>query len=428
MVKAGKAVVYSADGKEELPSDWTGVAQGAAGMTKWWLIGQSGGERSLNALQAKTYAEALEEAKSINVDAPIAGVEPTPEPQAEPAPPPKEPKKPELYAREQPDGRYRLAWDTNGNQVSPPYATKEEAESALAAFKAGGSDLSKPFAMPSDYKATRPEALRSITSLGNLLGKSQLAAVKSLMSGEEAQFFIDKMVELDHIAQTMPKSYEQDGKGDQAIAYQHYFRGGSDWYITEADKGADDDGPNDKNTQAFGFTVLNGDVENAEMGYINIRELTSFNVELDFHWTPKTIGEIKKSLGIGEPEPEQTAEVTPEPTPEPTPAPAPAEPVAEVVPEPVATPANDPPPANDAPVTNEAALATLNSSAESSAADADVSWLRSVIAGDAVLSGKETVSQLKGIAKNRPDLAGLVKEATAAYSARVIARARQLAA
>ncbi|MBR8534438.1 strawberry notch family protein [Carboxylicivirga sediminis] len=59
----------------------------------------------------------------------------------------------------------------------------------------------------------------------------------------------------------------------------HYFYGGSDWYITEWD-GKD---------MFYGYTILNGDMQNAEFGYISREELTSLymgplkgGVELDF--------------------------------------------------------------------------------------------------------------------------------------------------
>jgi hypothetical protein len=84
----------------------------------------------------------------------------------------------------------------------------------------------------------------------------------------------------------MPVSYEQDGKGEEATAFLHYFSAGSDWYISEkdADGGVD---------QAFGLAILNGDTDNAELGYISIRELVANGVELDLHFTPATLGSLK---------------------------------------------------------------------------------------------------------------------------------------
>jgi hypothetical protein len=144
--------------------------------------------------------------------------------------------------------------------------------------------------------ATKLDAGNAMSRLGNHLGMSQRKAVGAAMRGEERQYFYDKMVELDETVRNMPVTYSQDGKGDAAVAYLHYFTGSSDWYITERDKGDPDDSPEQANSQAFGFAVLNGDTENAELGYINIGELTRHGAELDFHWSPKTLGEIKKGL------------------------------------------------------------------------------------------------------------------------------------
>ena len=44
-------------------------------------------------------------------------------------------------------------------------------------------------------------------------------------NGDEADFFLSKLIDLAQQIDTMPKTYEQDGKGDQATAYLHYFLG-----------------------------------------------------------------------------------------------------------------------------------------------------------------------------------------------------------
>jgi hypothetical protein len=117
----------------------------------------------------------------------------------------------------------------------------------------------------------------------------QLQAMKAGARGEEKAYFQGKIVEMGTRIATMPKTYEQDGKGDKATVSLHYFQGSSDWYILEKDISASEDG----NFQAFGFAVLNGDRQNAELGYINIDELTRQNVELDLHFEPTTLGVIK---------------------------------------------------------------------------------------------------------------------------------------
>lgn len=84
----------------------------------------------------------------------------------------------------------------------------------------------------------------------------------------------------------MPKSYETDGQGKNAIAYLHYFKGGTHVFITEKDK-------EDEQLQAYGLTVLNRDWIYAEMGYVSIDELKKHDFELDLFWTPVSIKEIR---------------------------------------------------------------------------------------------------------------------------------------
>ena len=81
---------------------------------------------------------------------------------------------------------------------------------------------------------TMLNAVRALKALDGFIGPSQLHCVANAMRGEEKQFFFDKMVELAQTVSTMPKTYEQDGKGEEAIAYLHYFAGGqANWWITE---------------------------------------------------------------------------------------------------------------------------------------------------------------------------------------------------
>ena len=82
-----------------------------------------------------------------------------------------------------------------------------------------------------------------------------------------------------------------DGKGGQAVAHLHYFMGGCDWFIFEKDVEGGVD-------QAYGYAILNGDLHNAELGYISIAELVAAGVELDLHFTPKTFEEIQRERGI----------------------------------------------------------------------------------------------------------------------------------
>ena len=116
------------------------------------------------------------------------------------------------------------------------------------------------------------------------VSERQLISIAVGAVGEEAQFFIDKGHEMAEIFKTMPKTYEQDGKGDDAIVYLHYFRGGADMYITERDM-------EDEQLQAFGLADLG--MGYPELGYISIEELIENGFEIDLYWTPKTLAEVK---------------------------------------------------------------------------------------------------------------------------------------
>ena len=118
------------------------------------------------------------------------------------------------------------------------------------------------------------------------ISKNQLSVIRSNCKGEEGGYFKAIIEDLEAKISTMPKTYETDVQGDDAIATLHYFLGSSDWYIVERDQEEDQ-------FQAFGFTCLNGDRQNAEFGYINIEELIQSGVELDLYYKPETIGTIK---------------------------------------------------------------------------------------------------------------------------------------
>lgn len=126
----------------------------------------------------------------------------------------------------------------------------------------------------------RPE----LNILNQFVPGRQISTISKNVDGEEGNFFIDKIIELSNTFQTMPKSYEQDGKGDQAVAYLHYFSSGCDWWITERDQ-------EDEQHQAFGLVDLG---YGKELGYISLIELGTIGaIELDLYWTPTTIGTIK---------------------------------------------------------------------------------------------------------------------------------------
>jgi hypothetical protein len=156
----------------------------------------------------------------------------------------------------------------------------------------------------------RMDALKVLTDTGmnRWMSEAQNKAVIAGLMGEEWQFFADKMKELAGVIATMPKTYDQDGKGDEAVAHLHYFRGAGDWYITEKDM----EGTGTE--QAFGLADLYGD--GGELGYISIIELAEAGVELDFHFKPKTIGQIRGGAsGASEEQQQEPGDGNPDATP-----------------------------------------------------------------------------------------------------------------
>lgn len=138
------------------------------------------------------------------------------------------------------------------------------------------------------------------------LGIHQASAVESyIRSGEERDFFIEKMLELEATIEAMPQTRQADGQGDDAIVHLHYFSGGYDAWIVEKDIGDPEDSPDEFQWQMFGcarFAHMPGD---ASLGYICLPEIRKGGVELDFHWTPKPLSEVKAEFEPREnPEPE----------------------------------------------------------------------------------------------------------------------------
>lgn len=116
---------------------------------------------------------------------------------------------------------------------------------------------------------------------------NQLVIIRECLEGEEREFFVKKMDEMKAVIEKMPVTYSQSESGDEAVAYLHYFYGKCDWYITEKDM------EGDGTVQAYGMADLG---YGPECGYISIQEITQSGiyVELDLHWEPKTLAEIKK--------------------------------------------------------------------------------------------------------------------------------------
>lgn len=87
----------------------------------------------------------------------------------------------------------------------------------------------------------------------------------------------------------MPRLYDTENTPwEQKVIYEHFFIGGSDWYVAEYD-------PNDR--LLFGYAVLNQDYQNSEWGYFSLDELKDVRVQgieidRDLHWHEQPAGSI----------------------------------------------------------------------------------------------------------------------------------------
>jgi len=133
---------------------------------------------------------------------------------------------------------------------------------------------------------TENTAYHTINKLRNFLSRTQYLVLRELARGSEAKFFTERLSVIEATIEKMPVTYDQDGKGDAAIAHLHYFIGGSDFYIIEKDVEGEVE-------QATGYASINGG--DFELGYISIREIVEAGAELDLHWTPAPISQVTQS-------------------------------------------------------------------------------------------------------------------------------------
>lgn len=127
----------------------------------------------------------------------------------------------------------------------------------------------------------------ALDALEGFIGLGQLRAMVAGCRGEEGDYFRAKLVEMGERVAAMPKTYEQEGKGDEAVVSLHYFVGGADWYITERDVNPDGAGQ----IQAFGLADLFQD--GGELGYISLPEIIACGAELDLHFEPRTLAAVR---------------------------------------------------------------------------------------------------------------------------------------
>jgi DNA repair protein RadC len=117
----------------------------------------------------------------------------------------------------------------------------------------------------------------------------EIKYLQKLFSSEESLAAVEIAQRLVGIIEKMPKTYQtEDTPTNDKIVYLHYFYAGSDWYIIEKDKLPEQ-------LQTYGYVILNGDLQDAEWGYVSLEEIKATEkIELDFHFIPVRFGELRK--------------------------------------------------------------------------------------------------------------------------------------
>ena len=146
----------------------------------------------------------------------------------------------------------------------------------------GAQDLSNPQGGQAS-EVSLVQATAGLHILAPFINKCQMQSIWDLCrDGGERAYFKQKAMDLARLIKTMPKTYDRDGSGMEAVAYLHYFTAGFDWYITEKDM------TGDGTSQAFGLAV----VFEHELGYISIREIIANGAELDLHFELATLSSL----------------------------------------------------------------------------------------------------------------------------------------
>ena len=123
-------------------------------------------------------------------------------------------------------------------------------------------------------------------SLEKIVPKNMLASIKETKESWERGDSDDIFEHYENLIEgyrEIPNLYFQDGKGKNAVVYLHYFYGGSDWYITELNK---------ETNEAYGYAILDGDIQNSAFGYMSLSEFADSIIDLDLYWSFKTLNEI----------------------------------------------------------------------------------------------------------------------------------------
>lgn len=119
------------------------------------------------------------------------------------------------------------------------------------------------------------------------LCRNQRLGLIQLLCGEERAWYRQRLREMLNVISGIPALYATEGQGEQAVAHLHYFTSRADFYFTELDRESED-------LPSFGLAIIT----DAELGHLNLTEVLANGGELDLHWKPLTIAEIREGQHV----------------------------------------------------------------------------------------------------------------------------------
>lgn len=149
--------------------------------------------------------------------------------------------------------------------------------------------LSVEMALPESQMLKTKKALALLDGLlARFMGVSQREAVRSFLRGEEGDFYADKMIHLAGLIEAMPRLYATETLGDDAPVTLRYFHGSATWYAIEREDKVE------QGNTLFAYASLWG--QDWELGYTDLDEIIEAGAELDFHFEPRPLGQVKAEM------------------------------------------------------------------------------------------------------------------------------------
>jgi hypothetical protein len=106
-----------------------------------------------------------------------------------------------------------------------------------------------------------------------------IPVIQAMVTGENLDAYSEAIMGLSVSLEKCPNIGETNGMKEHPAIF-HYFFGATDIFICEYNR----------NDLLFGYTILNGDLDNSEWGYTSLKEITKIpQLNIDYYWQEQSI-------------------------------------------------------------------------------------------------------------------------------------------